>query len=261
MKKNILLALLITIFINIQSFATVNFIMNNYSAQVGTQITVPVKVTGFTNIVSIQGTIQFDQNKLTYVSVQQLGALGMVLTDFGVSQVSSGKLTFSWINGAGTGVNLSDSNVIFSITFNVSPTNTGICPLTFTTSPTIFEVVDGSYNTVGYNLVNGSVSIYTTVSVSEIQKAGFHLYQNEPNPFTENTRITFSLPIDGTVTTEVFDILGNSVSRIEQFYTAGTASVFVNDENVNGVKLNSGVYFYKVTYGKFSETKKMIFVR
>jgi hypothetical protein len=256
MKKNILLGLFFALIINLQSFGTVTFIMKNYSAQTGTQITIPVKVTGFTNIVSIQGTIQFDPTKLAYSSVQDFGFTEMNSSSFGYTQTGSGKLTFTWIEGSTTGISKPDSTTIFSIKFDVSPTNTGISLLSFVTTPTTIEVVDGNFNTIAYTLVGGSVNVYTTVSIPEIQNSGFGLQQNEPNPFSEQTRILFALPEDGEVSLEIYDILGNKVSDYKEFMQAGNRNYNLNTSN-----LHSGTYFYKLSCGKYSDIRKMLVVK
>ncbi len=85
----------------------------------------------------------------------------------------------------------------------------------------------------------------------------YSLSQNFPNPFNPTTTIKFSLPKDGLVKLVVFDVLGKKVATL------------VNEEQITGnyevtfdaTKLNSGVYFYKITSGDFSEIKKMMLVK
>jgi len=82
----------------------------------------------------------------------------------------------------------------------------------------------------------------------------FKLYQNYPNPFNPVSRIDFDLPKSGFVNLRVFDILGREVRTIiNEEKTAGTYSV-----DFNASDLSSGVYFYKLCSGDFSEIKKMI---
>ena len=264
MKRNILLGLFFALIINLQSFGTVTFIMKNYSAQVGTQITIPVKVTGFTNIISIQGTIKFDSTKLTLVSTQGFGLVDMSNSSFNLFQTwtpYTGRLTFSWMQSAQTGVTMPDSTTVFTITFNVIGSAGTIAPLTFINSPTAFEVVDNTFNTIGYAFSNGSVHIYTTVSVPEIQSNRFQLYQNQPNPFTDETRFVFSLPEDGLVSFTVYDMLGNKVLAFAKEFQAGNRSLLFNANQIEGSKLSGGTYYYRISCGKYSGTGKMLFIR
>ncbi len=90
----------------------------------------------------------------------------------------------------------------------------------------------------------------------------FVLEQNYPNPFNPVTKIKYSIPEVGTglalsVQLKIYDILGKEVATL------------VNEEKQAGIyevefkasRLSSGVYFYKLTAGNYSQTKKMILLR
>ena len=95
------------------------------------------------------------------------------------------------------------------------------------------------------------------VEVSFNAPAEFSLKQNYPNPFNPTTTINYSLPENAQVTLTVFDVLGREVTTL------------VNKEQESGIynvkfdasKLNSGIYFYKLNAGTFSEVKKLILVK
>ncbi len=83
------------------------------------------------------------------------------------------------------------------------------------------------------------------------------LSQNFPNPFNPVTTINFSIPKSGHVTIKVFDILGKETSVIvNEDYSAGNYR-----KEFDASDLSSGVYFYKITAGSFSETKKMVIIK
>ena len=85
----------------------------------------------------------------------------------------------------------------------------------------------------------------------------FELDQNYPNPFNPSTTIRYGLPIRAQVTLTVFNTLGQRVSILVQCeQDAGYHDVKFN---VNG--LPSGVYFYRLQAGSFTETKKLLIVR
>lgn len=87
--------------------------------------------------------------------------------------------------------------------------------------------------------------------------AQYSLSQNYPNPFNPATKIQFEIPKSGFVSLKVYDMLGREVSDIvSQNLTAGTYIV-----DFDGTQLTSGVYFYKITAGNFSETRKMLLVK
>jgi hypothetical protein len=84
------------------------------------------------------------------------------------------------------------------------------------------------------------------------------LDQNYPNPFNPSTNIEFHLPQDMAITElKVYDVLGREISTIFSGYLPGGNYKF----RWEGSGLASGVYFYKLTAGLFTETKKMILLR
>jgi hypothetical protein len=85
----------------------------------------------------------------------------------------------------------------------------------------------------------------------------FTLSQNYPNPFNPSTQITFSLPKASDVKLVVFDILGREVATlVNGFKQAGTHSI-----EFNASSLSSGVYFYRLESGTFTDTKKMLLLK
>ena len=93
----------------------------------------------------------------------------------------------------------------------------------------------------------------------------FKLYQNYPNPFNPTTKISFSIsavlteyyPELRKVLLKVFDILGNKVATlVDKELTVGNYAV-----EFDASDYSSGVYFYRLTAGNFTATKKMILLR
>jgi uncharacterized delta-60 repeat protein len=87
--------------------------------------------------------------------------------------------------------------------------------------------------------------------------SGYSLHQNYPNPFNPSTNIRFEIPVKDMVTIKVFDILGKEIIvPVNEVLGAGTYVVSFSMKNAT-----SGIYYYKITSGNFSETKKMILVK
>lgn len=90
----------------------------------------------------------------------------------------------------------------------------------------------------------------------------FHLAQNSPNPFNASTSIRYSVPEDGVVTLEVFDIEGRKItSLVNQYQSAGHYEVKWDGTNASGKEVSSGSYFYKLTSGDFETQQRMIFLK
>jgi hypothetical protein len=85
----------------------------------------------------------------------------------------------------------------------------------------------------------------------------YELYQNYPNPFNPSTVINYSIPKTSLVTIKVYDILGKEVATlVNEEKSAGNYSV-----QFNGGNLSSGIYFYRMHAGSFTETKKLILLK
>lgn len=85
----------------------------------------------------------------------------------------------------------------------------------------------------------------------------FALQQNYPNPFNPQTTIGFSLPKGTQVKIVVSDVTGKQVNEpVNSYYAAGNHSV-----SFNAAELASGIYFYTISAGEFTQTRKMLLIK
>ena len=85
----------------------------------------------------------------------------------------------------------------------------------------------------------------------------FILKQNYPNPFNPITTIEYSIPKQSNVTIKVYDILGREVATlVNEEKPVGNYKV-----KFDGSGLSSGIYFYRMVAGGYSETKKLVFLK
>ncbi|HEY5132948.1 MAG TPA: T9SS type A sorting domain-containing protein, partial [Candidatus Krumholzibacteriaceae bacterium] len=91
----------------------------------------------------------------------------------------------------------------------------------------------------------------------------FTLYQNHPNPFNPSTTISYYVPASGQVTLDVYDSSGRLVVRLanSERQSKGTHSVEWRGFDSGGRSVSSGVYFYRLTSGKETISKKMVLLR
>jgi len=83
------------------------------------------------------------------------------------------------------------------------------------------------------------------------------LQQNYPNPFNPSTMIGYQLSAGGHTTLRVFDVLGKAVmTLVDEQQNAGTYTV-----RLNGSHLSSGCYFYTLTSGGRTMTKKLLLMK
>ncbi|MFZ4620134.1 MAG: N-acetylmuramoyl-L-alanine amidase [Bacteroidota bacterium] len=105
--------------------------------------------------------------------------------------------------------------------------------------------------------------VQTDAVVSDVQTtegilpSEFVLRQNYPNPFNPATEISFSMPHAGPVKVTIFDLLGREVETlVNDVRTAGNYRV-----SFDGSRFSSGIYFYSMRSGSYSETRKMILTK
>jgi len=101
----------------------------------------------------------------------------------------------------------------------------------------------------------GIVSVYSDLNNEFIED--FELKQNYPNPFNPSTSLQYAIGSRQFVTLKVYDLLGREVATlVNEEKPAGEYEV-----EFNGSTLPSGIYFYQLKAGTFSETKKMILLK
>ncbi|MFQ6032962.1 MAG: T9SS type A sorting domain-containing protein, partial [Candidatus Zixiibacteriota bacterium] len=90
----------------------------------------------------------------------------------------------------------------------------------------------------------------------------YALFQNYPNPFNPQTSIQFDLPKDTEVRLTIYNILGQKVKTlVDERLRAGHKQVLWDGKNEKGKEVSSGIYFYRIQAGDFSETKKMTIIK
>jgi len=104
---------------------------------------------------------------------------------------------------------------------------------------------------IKYAIPSGIVGNNGTVPES------FSLSQNYPNPFNPSTTIKFSLPKSGSVALKIYNSLGKEVETlVNEDMGAGNYEV-----TYDASRLNSGIYFYRISANGFTDTKKMMLVK
>jgi hypothetical protein len=98
----------------------------------------------------------------------------------------------------------------------------------------------------------------TASAVSDVHvPSSFAIEQNYPNPFNPLTQIEFSIPQSSHVTLKVYDVLGKEIATlVNSEKEIGTYTTTWNAQNCP-----SGVYFYRLTAGSYTLTKKLLLMR
>lgn len=105
-----------------------------------------------------------------------------------------------------------------------------------------------------------------SISDEIVYTTNFNLSQNYPNPFNPSTKIKFEIPDqvwndNRFVTLKVYDVLGNEIATlVNEEKQPGTYEVEFNTSSIKHLP-STGIYFYQIKAGNYTETKKMILLK
>jgi hypothetical protein len=127
--------------------------------------------------------------------------------------------------------------------------------------------VNVAYSVVSVDQLGGRSGITSNLTIQnnpvgisdKIQQLpmGFSLSQNYPNPFNPSTTIRYTIPDAGYVELNVYDILGKEIrTLVKEYKTPGNYFV-----KLDGSKLASGIYYYKLEFEAFTKIKKFILLK
>ena len=120
------------------------------------------------------------------------------------------------------------------------------------------DILTGKYNYRLRMVDNDGSAVYSNVvNTDVVSPARFELGNAYPNPWNPSTTIRYNVPMSSPVTIRVFDAIGREVSTlVNEVKPAGSYQI-----TMNGRGLSSGMYFYQMTAGNFTETKKFIMLK
>jgi hypothetical protein len=107
------------------------------------------------------------------------------------------------------------------------------------------------------NFYLDTLNVIGIVNINTNVPDNFSLGQNYPNPFNPQTKIRFQLKNTSYTELKIYDVLGMEVkSLVKESLKPGEYEVSFNAAN-----MPSGVYFYRLNAGEFTETRRMVLVK
>ena len=104
---------------------------------------------------------------------------------------------------------------------------------------------------------NGTFEYSNEVEVIINAPEKFELSQNYPNPFNPGTKIRYQITASSPVSLKIYDVLGREIKvLVNDIMTPGKHTV-----KFDGTGLSSGIYFYKITAGNYSDIKRMLLIK
>ena len=211
--------------------------IDNVEFETGDLVRVPVYGSSFDNIAGMQFSINFNAEMLEFNNIE---AEGLNINGSNYS-VHDNVVYMSWNSMKGHTFN--EDEIIFTMEFAAKTAGQLMNQISVVDriSP---EAYDNNLDLIGIelNYRNGT-------------SGEFELYQNTPNPFSNETEIAFELPEASMVTITVYDVTGKVIMNSSETFDKGYNSVKMSKNDLKGT---SGVLYYKVENNGFVAVKKMI---
>lgn len=111
---------------------------------------------------------------------------------------------------------------------------------------------------LSYSFLDGEGVLYPPYVNPVVIPVDYRLYQNYPNPFNQGTTIRYDLKAPRVVTLNVYNVLGQRIATLVEGVQQAAGEYEIR---FNNPTLATGVYFYTLRAGEFSETKRMVLVK
>ena len=212
--------------------------VSSATAAPGETVCLDIRVRDFTEIISIQFSMNWDPDYFSFESVGNFNLPGLAQTNFGFTDELAGQgfLTVAWIDNLLQGVTVADSTVIFSLCLNAIGNSGNSSPVEFSAHPTVTEFISLDLLPVFPAFLNGAI----------------HIDQNGPLDLPEIAAgCAWTLPCELGLNLGVIDITMADTSgsyNYNWYELSGTDAILVsNEEDLNGVE--PGDYEVVVTDG------------
>jgi hypothetical protein len=214
-----------------------SMIYDNVVFSAGNTIEVPFYASMAENIEGLQFSLSFNNDILDLMDIQ-----GNLISISNANYAVHGNaINISW-NSAKT-VELSTDEALFTLKFNAKTNG-------YLNNQLTLE------NRMSAEIYNKDLETYRlTLESRNTESKEFAIYQNMPNPFSNTTEISFTIPEAGAVKISVYDVTGKVLMEKINNFAMGYNSVSVSRDDLN---LANGVLYYKVEYGTHVAVRKMV---
>lgn len=207
-------------------------------------VEIPIALAERSVLAGFQYTLGFDTRILEYIGYKS-GTIKLDDSNLGLTNLKKGYLPMSWHTTKP--ILLNKDEKLFTLVFKAK--STGLISGAIQVNSKITKA-EGYTSDVEPEVKNISLEIKTSKS------KGIVLYQNTPNPFSDQTLVAFELPVSAEAQILITDLTGRSVKKIYGNYTAGYNQIKLNKSDLPG----AGIYYYQIQSGNMTATKKMLLI-
>jgi hypothetical protein len=205
------------------------------------EVALPLVVSNLSglDVIALQAALEYDSNVLEFVGYRTVGTLtdGFVLAE---GTANLGGYRLEAISGEGTLI-----EVVFKAVGQIGEVST-------------VTLHDFMLNETVLGDVSATVKVAPKVAIPQ----AFALNQNFPNPFNPVTKIKYDLPEAATVSLRVYDVTGRLVTTlVDGQMEAGYYEATWTGTTDLGNAVSSGIYFYVIQAGDFTQTRSMTLLK
>ncbi len=219
------------------------FIVDDIDIVEGNQYDIPFFIDNTSGIVEgFQYTLTFEDG-LTFNDFEAKG-ISITADNFGLHKLDEGLITSVWASVDGIDL---DDEPLFVLSFAANRDGK------------LSEMIDVNSVFTQAIAVRNGIEVALDIEFRRATDVGeftYELYQNKPNPFSDETLIGFSLPESMSATLTIYDMAGRMVKLIEGDFAKGVNNVMIT----KGELPANGVLYYQLEAGEFRATKKMILI-
>lgn len=212
---------------------------------------VPFYARNFSELLSWQFSLEFDQTALAVESVEAGDIVNMTEGNFGLNFLTEGVVNVAWFNAES--VSIDENTPVFYVNFRALSDATTLSEMLTITSK--FTPVE-AYNSEMEELNVEIEFVNSPTSIAPVAGLDFKLYQNKPNPFQNETIIGFKLSENSSTTLTITDMAGRVIKIIEGDFVKGDNTITVSAED-----MPAGILYYQLRTDNSIATKKMILVK
>lgn len=226
-----------------RSNETASLSIQNISFDANQVIKIPVRVDCDKLIYGMQAEFTFDPSAISFQEINS-GTVSMRESNYTLLGSNNGTLRISWdeMNG------VSCTDPLFYLIFKTNSKASVTNALALSNGNFLSEVYDNNAKNIDLKLRYYSDNGEAT--------AGFYLFQNQPNPFSNTTTISFQLPKDGLVELRISDVNGKILMSKKQYFKSGYNAVEINKSDLN----RSGVLYYHLETDGYRAARKMLII-
>jgi hypothetical protein len=195
--------------------------------------------------------LQFDDEKMAFSEAIPSEHPELAGAAIGDAESENGSLRISWFSLDGEGLDVDNREAMFTLSFVALQDIDNIIDYINLGNKTLLtEAHNSNLERLDISLNVGEV---LTTSANEVSISNFELKQNAPNPFNDQTQISFVLPRSMKAELKITNALGQTVKVISQVFDEGENTV-----NLTQKELGTGVLHYSIEAGDINMTKTMI---